>query len=96
MGAASSGCAPSPYTFFWNVGGNFTHYDVSEYDIEPGTHTQTGNGCTTPGCKDWTQGVWPTISASGEKTNGGVPQAANLTLHLDTIRATLPLWIPGG
>ena len=87
--------ASTCYPFYWNVGDSFLHEDVSMYDIMPGSDTQTGNGCSTPGCKSWTQGVWPTINSKGEKVNGGVPQAANLTLHLETIRQTLPNWIPG-
>ena len=87
--------ASTCYPFYWNVGDSFLHEDVSMYGIMPGSDTQTGNGCSTPGCKSWTQGVWPTINSKGEKVNGGVPQAANLTLHLETIRQTLPNWIPG-
>ena len=80
------------YPFYWNVA---FKADVSQYDIVPANHTQTGDGCTTAGCKPWSQGLWPTIAADGSMTNGGVPQAGNLTAHLTYIRTHISTWIPG-
>lgn len=38
--------------------------------------------------------MFPTISASGQKVNGGVPQNANLSEHLETIARDVVFWIP--
>ena len=53
-----------------------------------------GGACSTPGCKSWSQGIFPTIGADGTEVNGGVPQNGNLTAHLDQLNAQLPMWIP--
>ena len=89
------GCTPSPYQVFWNqYGPVFGALDVSRWDITAGNLTQTGVDCDQPNCTAWTQGLWPTIGDNGEVFNGGVPQAANLTAHLENIRATMGGWLP--
>lgn len=62
---------------------------------------QCGPGCTNPpDCKDWTQGLFPSLTGSGSDcaqavpVHGGVPQAAHLSAHLAELRATVPLFIP--
>jgi hyaluronoglucosaminidase len=68
--------------------------DLSTYYMFPANFTQTGNDCSTPGCSHWTQGVFPTISESGKKVNGGVPQRANLSEHLQRLASDVTHWIP--
>ena len=83
------------FPVYWNVDENTSPaIDVTKYGFLARNYTQVGGGCTTPGCKSWSQGVWPTLSSSGKIVNGGVPQNGNLELHLNTIAKTLPLWIP--
>jgi len=80
---------------FWNVAESESPpLDVSAYGFRNRSRTQVGNSCSTPGCKSWTQGLFPTIDNKGSLKNGGVPQSANLSAHLAEIEATLPLWIP--
>lgn len=66
---------------------------TAEFGVENCTRIQCGPGCTNNPCQDWTMGRFPTIK-NGEPVNGGVPQAANLSAHLASLRATVPLWIP--
>ena len=55
---------------------------------------QTGDGCSNPNCNTWTQGLFPTISTGGVIANGGVPQNANLSPHLERLAGTVVKWIP--
>eukprot|EP01084_Bolivina_argentea_P251216 421266_1 len=83
------------YAVFWNVAEHAAPYeDVTKYDILPRNWTQCGWDCSTTNCTSWNQGIWPIIEDSGQIINGGVPQAGNLSLHLDYIQQHLPLWIP--
>ena len=88
----------SGFPQYWNV--NEAHdpdVDVTLYGFRPRNFTQVGDGCSQPAsmnCSSWLQGLWPEIKSSGEKINGGVPQAGNLSLHLEAIEKTLPGWIP--
>ena len=86
------------YTVFWNVDeGTQPIIDVTKYDILPMNWTQTGRGCSNPNCKSWNEGVWPTINTKTTPytiINGGVPQAGNLSLHIEYIKENAPLWIP--
>ncbi len=92
---STSPCKPLPYQVYWNVGeSDPTAVDLRDFLIFSANFTQTGNGCSNPGCKSWSQGLFPTISASGEMVNGGVPQNANLTAHLEALRKTVVSWIP--
>jgi hypothetical protein len=69
---------------------------VSRFSISPSNATVTGRSSCLSGADYslWAQGVWPYISSNGSAVAGGVPQAANLTLHLDTIRSTIQYWVP--
>ena len=88
-------CDPLPYEIYWNVAETDPPgINLTAYHIFPARYTQTGDGCSTPGCKTWTQGVFPTISASGEKVNGGVPQNADLSKHLELLARDVVQWIP--
>ena len=88
-------CDPLPYEIYWNVAdANPPGINVEDYNIFPANYTQTGNACSTRGCKHWNQGVFPTISASGKKVNGGVPQNASLSDHLDALARDVVQWIP--
>ena len=90
------------FRVYFNQGGavpsgvDFCTLDVSQWLIAPSTLTVTGRGSCLPGANysQWQQGVWPYISSAGEAVAGGVPQAANLSLHLDAVRATLRSWVP--
>jgi hypothetical protein len=73
----------------------FECLNVSQWLFTSGNFTQTGSSCSLPNCTSWTQGlVWPTIGDDGSVVNGGVPQAGNLSLHLDTVRQTVVQWLP--
>ena len=90
-------CSPLPYEIYWNVADqNPRGIDVAAFNIHvfPANYTQTGDACSNPGCKRWTQGVFPTISDSGTKVNGGVPQNANLSQHLEALSRDAVHWIP--
>ena len=88
-------CDPSPYEIYWNVADeNPPGINLTAFNIFPANFTQTGAGCSTPDCKRWSQGVFPTISSTGQKVNGGVPQNANLSLHLETLARDVVFWIP--
>lgn len=72
--------------------------DVTVYGIAPLNETQGERACILPGCFPWTSGAFPELQCTDGHvtsiTNGGVPQAANLSLHLNLIREQLPRWIP--
>ena len=92
---ASLPCTPLPYEIYWNVAEKDPDgIDLSRYHIFTANFTQTGDGCSNPGCNPWSQGVFPTISGSGQIVNGGVPQNANLTWHLEALVSGLDQWIP--
>lgn len=93
--AAPPPCDPLPYEVFWNVGGPTpAGLDLAKFLIFPGNFTQTGDGCSTPGCKPWSQGRFPVISNSGQPVYGGVPQNSNLTAHLEALRESVEAWLP--
>jgi len=93
--STSSPCSPLPYEFYWNVAEKDPPgIDLNQYYIFTANYTQTGAGCSNPGCEPWTQGVFPTISDSGKVVNGGVPQNANLTEHLESLARGVAQWIP--
>lgn len=90
------------FPLYWNVQQvKEPPIDVTRFGYRPRNSTQVGNGCAADppphanaNCKPWTQGLFPTIDDNGTFINGGVPQAANLGVHLHAIEATLPGWIP--
>lgn len=90
------------FPLYWNVDqSREPKVDVTQFSFRPRNSTQVGNVCASdppphsnPGCKHWTQGLFPTIDDDGTALNGGVPQAGNLSAHLANIRETLPLWLP--
>lgn len=91
----SNPCEPLPYQIYWNVGeADPPTVNLGDFLIFTANFTQTGDGCSNPGCKSWSQGLFPTISASGDMVNGGVPQNANLTAHLEALEKTVVTWIP--
>jgi hypothetical protein len=103
--AAGVACAQQPgcdaFHVYFNNGGagsgvDFCALDVSQWLIAPSKMTVTGKVSCLPGADygQWQQGVWPYINSAGDAVAGGVPQAANLSLHLDTVRATLRFWVP--
>ena len=94
--AAASTRSQITFPIFWNVGeSSEPKVNVEEYGFVSRTQTQVGGGCSNPGCKPWSQGMFPTINTeTGETVNGGVPQNADLSLHLKKIEETLPDWIP--
>ena len=61
------------------------HDSPASYCTRPVTTGGDGGNCI--------RGKWPLITATGN-INGGVPQAANLTAHLEEVRRTLPLGVP--
>jgi hypothetical protein len=83
-----------PYPVFWAVGGpNSTEFDrngsvnVAQYGIKPNNFTICG-GLT---------GGWPDLSGEAypyRPVNGGVPQAANLSLFLDALHTNIEAKIP--
>jgi hypothetical protein len=91
-----------PFPVYWNVEEvKEPPVDVTTFGIRPRNSTQVGNACaqdppphSNPGCRSWTQGLFPTIDDNGTWINGGVPQAADLKRHLHAIEVTLPGWIP--
>lgn len=93
--AAASG---SGFPQFWNVDEvQDPEVDVTLYGFRARNFTQVGDGCSqakSANCSSWRQGLWPEITSGGEKINGGVPQAGNLSLHLEVVESTLPGWIP--
>eukprot|EP01084_Bolivina_argentea_P317260 550057_1 len=92
------------YPVFWNVDQKYDPaINISIFNILPRNYTQTGYTCSNQqdNCTQWKEGRWPMISApdinnssTWKFVNGGVPQAGNLSLHLQTIKETLPDWIP--
>lgn len=65
-----------------------------QYGVAACNRTQTGGGCSVDGCQPWSQGAFPRILSDGRIINGGVPQAANLTHHLERLRAEIDSFIP--
>lgn len=90
--AAAQGCD----TFRIYLNDDLCALDVARFSIAPPNWTVTGRSSCLPGANysAWNQGVWPYITDAGVAVAGGVPQAANLTLHLATIRATLRNLVP--
>ena len=88
-------CNPLPYAYYWNVGeADPPSLNPEKFFIFSANYTQTGNGCSTPRCVPWSQGLFPTITDSGHPVNGGVPQNANLTAHVEELEKTVAHWIP--
>ena len=56
----------------------------------PCNRTVVGYLSTVPAPK----GYWPFLAANGERVNGGVPQAGNLSLHLGAVRSQVPVMVP--
>jgi hyaluronoglucosaminidase len=67
--------------------------DVSSWRISPRNLTQCGVGCTTTNCTPWNP-PFPFIDNSGVAHFGGVPQAGNLSAHLQYIRDNIDGWLP--
>ena len=90
--AAAQGCD----TFHIYLNDDLCELDVARFSISPPNWTVTGKSSCLPGANysAWNQGVWPYITGAGVAVAGGVPQAANLSLHLATIRATLQFLVP--
>lgn len=84
------GCAK--YRIFMNDGTVNASY-TDRWLISPTNNSQTGVGCTTPGCAPWNP-PFPMLTANGTRINGGVPQAGNLTLLLDYIKTHIDTWLP--
>ena len=77
-----------PGSFFPSV--NVT----AQFGVRNCTTIQCGPGCTNPpNCEDWQMGLFPKIQDS-VPVNGGVPQAANLSAHIEKLRETVVQWIP--
>lgn len=84
------------YPVYWTVGGANTSafalngsVNVAQYGIKPNNWSHCGG----------LGGAWPTLGVNAvgalvPTTNGGVPQAANLTLHLDQVRTNVAASIP--
>ena len=87
-------CKPLPYEVYWNVGTADPPFNLSQFLIFSSNFTQTGTSCSVPGCKGWTQGLFPSILDDGTLLNGGVPQNGNLTAHLENLAETVANWIP--
>ena len=88
-------CYPLPFSYFWNVGDeNPKTLDLTKFIIFSANYTQTGDGCNQPNCQKWSQGLFPTINEDGSMVNGGVPQRANLTAHIQVLEKTVIKWIP--
>lgn len=83
------GCAR--YRVFMNDA-SFTS-DPTPFLISPNNVSQTGDGCTQSKCTAWNP-PFPQVACGGELINGGVPQAANLSLHLQYIRDHIDEWLP--
>jgi len=90
----AQGC--ETFHVYWNNGGSFCTVDVARYLISPAIETVTGKSSCLPGANysAWNQGVWPYITGAGVAIAGGVPQAANLSLHLATVRSTIQYLVP--
>jgi len=90
--ASAQGCE----TFHVYLNDDLCALDVARFSISPSNWTVTGRSSCLPGANysAWSQGVWPYITGDGVAVAGGVPQAANLSLHLATIRATLQFLVP--
>ena len=103
---APAGGAYDPYPVLWDSN-SIDDSALEAAGIRKNTHQAIGSSpvidwpcqdapasyCTAPFHGYCLRGVWPLISADGVITNGGVPQAANLTEHLDEIRRTMPFGI---
>jgi hyaluronoglucosaminidase len=99
---ALAGLARAQPCLVWTFFDDFNCPDcpaASSFGLADHNRTQTGSGCNTPGCKSWSQGVFPTLRKSSNgsievASNGGVPQAADLDLHLETLRKGVVEWLP--
>jgi hypothetical protein len=68
---------------------------ASQFGIVPLNWTQIGGSCCSPGCHGWSAGLWPQINGqTGAQLYGGIPQRANMTLHLQSLRQQLENWLP--
>ena len=92
------------FPVFWNVDETEPPAEtVTQFGILPSKFTQTGDACSfgDPGCGGWKGGRWPYIAGAGDRhypagfpVFGGVPQATNLSAHLEALRAELPTFMP--
>ena len=90
--AAKGTCPPTDLGKQFNV-------SLSELGILPENNTNVGENCCLTGCHPWNDGfpyIDPQAWSKGELVpiNGGVPQAVNLTQHLDRVREGVVRWIP--
>ncbi|KAJ9446105.1 Hyaluronidase-1 [Diplonema papillatum] len=72
---------------------NATTCAPGQYGIGQANRTQTGAGCETNNCSSWSQGLFPSVNGN-QTTNGGIPQRANLTLHLEKLREGAEQFVP--
>jgi hypothetical protein len=89
FGPLGPGCAR--YRVFMNDA-TFSQ-DPTTFLVSANNVSQTGGGCTQPNCTAWSP-PFPQITCGGQLLNGGVPQAANLSLHLQYIREHIDEWLP--
>jgi hypothetical protein len=62
---------------------------TAQFGVGNCTTIQCGPACTNPpNCANWHMGLFPEIK-NFIPINGGVPQAANLSAHLETLRETV-------
>jgi hyaluronoglucosaminidase len=74
---------------------NSTLCAPAQYGIQPCSLTQTGGECDLPNCTGWSQGAFPSLNQDGTPAvNGGVPQAADLEMHLLLLRRQIASFIP--
>jgi hypothetical protein len=107
--AASPLSTTNVYPVFWNVDeSEQSGANVTQFGILASKFTQTGDSssfgnadCNSTHCGGWLGGRWPYIAGEGDRHHpagypvyGGVPQATNLSAHLETVRAQLPQYIP--
>eukprot|EP01052_Picozoa_sp_SAG31_P046334 SAG31_NODE_8818_length_1382_cov_1.386594_1_plen_369_part_00 len=105
---SAGGSSSSLYPVFWSVvGPNISLFDrgqladVTRFGILPGERVHIGNaGHYRPcgwECRNqapaWGQGAFPSIGDDGTTTNGGVPQAANLSHHLALLAEQIPIFV---
>ena len=86
--AAAGWQCDHPGAFFPSV--NVT----AQFGVGNCTAIQCGPACTNPpNCANWHMGLFPEIK-NFVPIDGGVPQAANLSAHLEKLRETVVQWVP--
>lgn len=85
---------PAPYRPWANYWCRDPVCEPSQYSIGAQNRTRTGGGDFANSSHRWSEGAFPRVLEDGRVLNGGIPQRANLTYHVERLEAGIDGWLP--